>query len=283
MSGSAIPPPSLPRVARGPRAPRVLAAVAIGLTAAGCAPHQVRIAELAPALRAERYQAALARRQARGVAVDAEILLWAEAPAGTRLPGAEGRLLLAAPDAFRLRVGSLFGTSLDIGARGESLSAYVPSRRRALSLDATRDSLGLFRPGALTFRAASATWRPPTGAWPEAAWRDTLLLVSWLEDADTLAVAVGGDGLPVWASVTRPGGTGIRVRYQAWDRSTGVAWPARFALEDHQGGFRLSCKVSRVRFPARADSLRLAVPIPAGAERLTLAGLRRALERLGSL
>ena len=260
---------------------RVVAGVAAGIAAAGCAPHLVRMVEVAPALRAELYQTEVARREARGVAVDAELLLWAEA-AGTRMPGAEARLLLAAPDAFRLRVGSLFGTALDIGARGESLSAYVPSRRRALSLDARRDSLGILKPGGFVFRSASAAWRPPAMAWPGAAWRETLLVVSWLEDSDTLAVAVGGDGLPAWVSLTRPHSE-VRVRYQAWDRATGVAWPARFELEDREGAFRLRCKVSRVRFPARPDSLRLAVPIPEGAERLTLAGLRRALERLGSL
>jgi hypothetical protein len=254
-----------------------------GMAAAGCAPHLVRVTEVAPALRAERYQEEVARREARGVAVDAEVLLWAEAPAGQRLPGAEARLLLAAPDVFRLRVGSVFGTALDIGARGESLSAYVPSRRRALSLDARRDSLGISSPGGTVFRAASAAWRPPASAWTAAAWRETLLVVRWLEDSDTLSVAVGSDGLPAWVSLTRPAGAGVRVDYQAWDRSTGVAWPARFMLEDRDGAFRLRCKVSRVRFPTRPDSLRLAVPIPPGAERLTLAGLRRVLERMGSL
>ena len=281
MRPEIVPVHSAPRRA-GPR-PWVPALLVTVLVAAGCAPHLVRVGEIGPTLRAERYQEEVARREARGAAVDAEVLLWAEAPAGERLPGAEARLLLAAPDAFRLRVGSLFGTALDIGARGESLSAYVPSRRRALSLDARRDSLGILRPGGLVFRAASGAWRPPASAWQAAAWRETLLVVWWLEDSDTLSVAVGSDGLPAWATLTRPSGPGVRVDYQGWDRSTGVPWPARFALEDRGGAFRLRCKVSRVRFPARPDSLRLAVPIPAGAERLTLAGLRRVLERMGSL
>jgi hypothetical protein len=247
----------------------------------GCAPHVLRVAELAPALRAERYRAALAEREARGAAVDAQLLLWAEIPAASRLPGAEGRLLLAAPDAFRLRVGSLFGTALDLGARGDSLSAYVPSRRRGLAVDARRDSLGILRPGGLAFRALSAAWRPPDSAWALATWSDTLMRVWWMEDADTLAVAIGSDGLPAWASLARPGGSGVQVSYRAWDRSTGIAWPSHFEFEDRNGGFRLACKVSRVRFPAAPDSLRLIVPIPAGAERLTLAGLRRVLKRLG--
>ena len=283
MSGArGTAPAGTPRAARAGRSLASSLLVLI-LAVGGCAPHLVRVAEIAPALRAERYRLALAEREARGAAVDAQLLLWAEVPAASRLPGAEGRLLLAAPDAFRLRVGSLFGTALDLGARGDSLSAYVPSRRKGLTLDASRDSLGILRPGGLAFRALSAAWRPPDSAWPAAAWRDTLLRVWWLEDADTLAVAVGSDGLPAWATLARPGGAGGQVTYRAWDRSTGTAWPALLDLEDRGGGFRLTCKVSRVRFPARPDSLRLTVPIPAGADRLTLAGLRRALERLGGL
>jgi len=259
-----------------------LAATAM-VVATGCAPMRVPIAPIEPVRRVERYGVALERREARGRAVDAQVLLWAESPVGTRLPGAEGRLLLAAPDAFRLRVASLFGTALDLGARGESLSAYVPSRRRGMVLDAIRDSLGIERPGALAVRALAATWRPPDDAWRSAAWDDSLMRVWWREDGDTLAVAVGSAGLPAWASLARPNGAGIRVEYRAWDLSSGVAWPSRFVIEDRAGAFRLSCKVSRVRFPARADSLRLAVPIPAGVVPMTLAQLRRALERLGTL
>jgi hypothetical protein len=253
------------------------------LVAVGCAPLRVPIAPIEPTRRAERYGAALERREAKGVAVDAQLLLWAEAPAGSRLPGAEGRLLLASPDVFRLRVASLFGTALDLGARGDSLSAYVPSRRRALTLDAIRDTLGLRQPGRLAFRALTATWRPPDAAWRQAAWDDSLMRVSWLEDGDTLVVAVGSAGLPAWASFARPDGAGVRVDYQGWDLSSGVAWPVRFTIEDRDGAFRLAGKVARVRFPARADSLRLAVAIPAGAVRLTLAELRRVIERLGTL
>jgi hypothetical protein len=272
------PPPATP-----PSSALASAVLLLALAVAGCAPHLVRVTELAPALREERYRLALAEREARGAAVEAQLVLWAEVPAASRLPGAEGRLLLAAPDAFRLRVGSLFGTALDLGARGDSLSAYVPSRRKGLTLDARRDSLGILRPGGLAFRALSAAWRPPDSAWPAAAWRDTLLRIWWLEDADTLAVEVGSNGLPASATLTRPAGGGVQVTYRAWDRSAGPAWPALLDFEDRKGGFRLTCKVARVRFPARPDSLRLVVPIPAGAERLTLAGLRRALERLGGL
>ena len=250
---------------------------------AGCAPHIIPLAGPEPALRAERYRLALATREARATAVDAQVLLWAEAPVGEKLPGAEGRLLLAGPDAFRLRISSLFGTALDLGARGDSLTAYVPSRRRGLSVDAKRDSLGVAHPGGLALRTLAATWRPPDQAWQRAVARGTMLEVAWSEGDDSLSLAIGSEGLPAWAAITRPEGGGVRVDYQGWDGSGGVAWPARFVLADRGGAFKVKCKVSRARFPEHLDPPRLAVPIPSDAVPLTLAELRRALQRLGSL
>jgi len=250
---------------------------------AGCAPHVTELGGLEPALRAERYQAALAGREARATAVDAQVLLWAEVPPGEKLPGVEGRLLLAAPDAFRLRVASLFGTALDLGARGDSLTAYVPSRRRGLSVDAIRDSLGVSRPGSLVCRALAATWRPSGDAWNHAIARGGVLEVVWLEGKDSLSLAVANAGLPAWASFRRAAGGGVRVDYQGWDGESGVSWPARLVLTDLDGGFRIACKVSRVRFAERPDSLRLVVPIPPGAVPLTVAELRKTLERMGAL
>lgn len=281
----------MPRAdARAPRARRDRFGAGLGpglaaavLIVAGCAPHVVHLPELEPSVRSERYRVARAARAARGAAVEADVVLWTEAPTGNRLPGAEGRLLLASPDAFRLRVGSLFGTALDLGARGDSLVAYVPSRRRALMLDATRDSVGVQHPGELAFRAFTGSWEPPGEAWERAAWSDTLLRVAWLEGEDTLAVAVGSDGLPAWASFTRPDGGGARVDYLAWNRSSGVAWPSRFTVEELGGAFRITCKAERIRFNSPAEPSRLAVVVPRNAVPLTVADLRRLLQRMGAL
>jgi hypothetical protein len=270
------------RAARRRALTRSVAALVL-IAAAGCAPHRVVPGALEPTLRSARYRVALERREARGNAVDAQLLMWAEAPAGTRLPGVEGRLQLAGPDAFRLRVASLFGTAIDLGAHGESLSAFIPSQRRGVRLDASRDSLGIARPGGLAFRALTATWRPPDQAWRSPAWDDSLMRLWWLEGGDTLAIAVGSGGLPARATFRRPGGTDLLIEYLAWDLSSGVAWPARFTVVDRDGAFRLACRLSRVRFPVVSDSLRLTVPIPAGAVQLTVADLRRVLERLGTL
>lgn len=249
---------------------------------AGCAPHVTQLAGPDASRAAERYRAQLAVREARGTAVDAALVLWAEAPPGHKLPGADARLLLAAPDAFRLRVASLFGTALDLGARGESLTASLPGKRQAARLDAVRDSLGLAHPGRLVFRALAAAWRPPDTAWEGAASRGATLELAWSEGADSLRLAIDREGLPSWVSLTREGGAGVRVDYQGWDGSSGVSWPARLTVADHDRSFRVACNVSRVRFPDRPDLLRLTVPIPPDATSLTLEELRRTLERAGA-
>jgi len=250
--------------------------------AAGCAPHVTQLPGPDAALAPERYRAGLAARTAH-TAADLALVMWAEAPPGHKLPGAEGRLLLAAPDAFRLRVASLFGTALDLGARGESLIATVPSKRQAVSLDAVRDTLGIANPGSLAFRTLAAAWRPPAAAWQGAVARGAVLELSWCEGADTLALAIDRDGKPTRATFTRAtGGGGVRVDYQGWDGSSGVSWPARFTIIDLDRSFKMACKVSRVRFVASPDSLRLRVPIPPGFEPLTVADLRRTLERVGA-
>jgi hypothetical protein len=253
-----------------------------GALACGCAPHVTQLPGPDAARVPERYRAGLAARTARGAAADLALVMWAEAPPGHKLPGAEGRLLLAAPDAFRLRVASLFGTALDLGARGESLIATVPSKRQAVSLDAIRDTLGIPNPGGLAFRTLAAAWQPPAAAWEGAVARGAVLELAWCEGADTLALAIDRDGRPTRATFTRAGGYGVRVDYQGWDGSAGVSWPARFTIADLDRSLQVACTVSRVRFVPRADSLRLRVPVPPDFEPLTLAELRRTLERVGA-
>jgi hypothetical protein len=152
-----------------------------------------------------------------------------------------------------------------------------------MRLDALRDTLGLTHPGSLGFRAMSATWRPPDDAWSTPIGADTTLVLRWSEYGDTLALGVGADGLPDWATFTRPGAQVVRADYRAWDRSAGVAWPAWIEFTDESGDLRITCKLSRVTFGTPPSFARLAVPIPADAERLTLPQLRRALQRLGGI
>jgi len=260
-------------------ATRTVAACALAALA-GCAPRLAVHPDLVLDERAARYRTALAERQAPETMVDASLVVWTEL-GERRLPGVEAQLLLAAPDAFRFRVGSLFGTALDLAARGDSLVAYVPSRRTGTRLDATRDSLGLLNPGSLGFRALAAAWSPPEAAWAAGAAEDSLWRITWLEDGDTLRLAVGTSGLPVWASLTRPGKPEVRAGYRGWNAGHATTWPDIVEIEEAGGRVRVVYRVSQVRFPQR-DAARLAVRIPPGAATLTVDELRETIERLGA-
>lgn len=257
------------------------AAVAtLGLALASCAPHLVHPPSLDRDDRRARYVARETERGARAMAVEAQAVLWVELDRGN-LPGAQARLVLASPDAFRVRVQSMFGTLIDLGGRGDSLTAYMPPRRVGMELDATLDSLGVREPGALFFRALSGTWAPPASAWQDAVWRDSLLAVRWLEEADTLEMAVGSGGLPAWVSLSRPDGFVGRALYRGWDQGSGLAWPNWIELEDPRGSFKVTCKLQNLQFPRYSDPARLVVALPSGAERITMDQLKRAIERAG--
>jgi hypothetical protein len=265
------------------RARRAALAAAVGLAVAGCGPRPIAPSMLPVTTLLARFDAGLAARESRGAALDADVTVWVETAESGRLPGASGRLALAAPDAARLRIGSVFGVALDVGARGDTLAAYVPPRRMGLELDAAAESLTVRRPGALAYRAWSATWRPPQDAWAGAAWRDSLRVLRWAEDGDSLALGVGSSGLPAWAEWRAPGGAPIRLDYLGWVDVGGARWPAQLALEDAARRYRLHVRLQQARASRVADRARVAVRIPAGARRLSLEDLREALERLGDL
>jgi hypothetical protein len=256
------------------------AAIAALAMMASCAPRLARPPETGIESRASRYRARLAEREARGVAMSATVVVWAER-GGERLPGAQADLRLAAPDRMRLRIASAFGTALDLGLAGDSLRAYVPAWKTGLRLDAAAESLGFDLPGDRVVRALSATWRPPAEAWERAVWNDSLLRVAWLEGQDSLALEVGAAGLPVQVELSRPGGLALAARYRAWDRASGTAWPASLELADDLHDVKLACRASQIRFRPEPDVAGLAVRWPASATRLTLGELRAALDRLG--
>lgn len=259
---------------------RHLAACALAALLAGCAPRLAVTPELNLDERAARYRAAEAERRATATMADASVVVWTVL-GDKRLPGFEAQLLLAAPDAFRFRVGSLFGTAIDLAARGDSVVAYMPARRTGTRIDAVRDSLGLARPGALGFRALAAAWNPPASAWAAGTAEDSLWRVTWREDGDTLRLAVGTSGQPVWASLTRPDKPAVRATYTGWHRTQDVSWPSVVEIEEEGGRVHVTYRVSRVQFPG-LDSSRLAVRIPPGASTMTLAELRETIERLGA-
>jgi hypothetical protein len=73
----------------------------------------------------------------------------------------------------------------------------------------------------------------------------------------------------------------VEIRYRAWDRGSGAAWPSQIELVDARHDLRLQLKASQLRFSPLADTSRLAVRIPPHADVLTLAQLRNVLDRLG--
>jgi hypothetical protein len=263
--------------------PRLAAGCALlaGL-AAGCAPHRVAPPRLDTTSVERRHARALEARRDMGRALDAEARVWIGGRAFGDLPAVTALLALGGPDACRVRVRSLFGTALDLAARGDSLEGFVPARRVALRLPGVAESLGVREPGALVVRVWSAGWAPPREAWERAAWRDSLLELRWLEHGDSLSLAVGSSGLPAEARLARPEGPAVRALYRRWEPVEGVAWPARVDFEDEAGTVRVECRVDRARRD-RPDPGRVRPRIPADAEVLGWADLRRAIARLGSL
>jgi len=263
---------------------RLAARLGLGLAcvlwAGACAPRLAFPPDHRPESLARRYLAALEERAAWGGAVATDAVLWAALSGDRRLPGVQASVYLAAPDGVRLKVGSMFGTAVVVGARGDSLCAYLPARRLGLRLDAAHDSLGLPEPGVLAYRALSAAWRPPAEAWTRSTWTDSLLEVTWIESRDTLGLVVGAAGLPLRVTSRRSDGDVWRVEYRAWDRGEGAAWPSQ--VEFVHRDLHLVYKVSRLVRQAHVDPLKLAVRIPDDADTLTLENLRDVLERLGS-
>jgi hypothetical protein len=263
------------------------AAAALALLA-GCAPRPTGAPPVSGGTRVERYLAQLLLREQRAAMVEGAVTVWlrALAPCDTcparRLPALQAGLALAWPDALRLRVSSVFGTALDLGLDGDSVTAYVPAQRWSVALDAVRDSLGLDRPGLLATRLVSAGWRPPEPAWRAGTWDGGLLVLQWSEAADSVALAVDEAGRPAWARLWRDGRRGVRVQYARWNSVDGTAWPVLLRLQEPGGAFALTCRVDRVSFAAHPDRSRLAVRIPDDTERIGLDRLRGLLERLGS-
>lgn len=280
MTPACVPVPPR-RMARAPArelAARALLAAIFALTS--CAPHrQAALPPLASGAREAVFREALARREALGRAVDAEVTLWGRSQNAGAWPGVTGALMLAAPDAVRLRVASWFGTAFDASARGDSVVAVLPARRLGLAVDATRDALGLRRPGAVGFRLFTATWHPPDSAWASQVGSEGALVLRWTEEGNSLRLGVGPDGLPGGLTLTRGDSVRIQVSYGGWMRHDGVAWPSSIELGDGDGAWTLRCRVERARFRARPRARRPVLRLPAGTEALEWPAFRRELER----
>jgi hypothetical protein len=264
---------------------RAVAAGALLLALASCAPRPAGPPPLDAGGRLARFRAELAAREQRARMATGEATLWPRGPAAcdscapVRLPAVQADLVVAAPETFRLRVRSAFGTAVDVGLRGDSLFAHAPGPGLAFALDAVRDSFGPPAPGRLAARLVAALWRPPAVA--VATWGETGLELRWREDGDSLAVTLDAAGLPAGAWWRREGGPRARVRYTRWETTDGVRWPMAWSLDGGGGGPGLECRLQRVAFASRPDVARLAVRLPDGAALLDADGARRLLGALG--
>lgn len=253
-------------------------ALALATSILSCAPHRIEAPRIGLDVQRARFSSALAEREKRSAGVEAELSLWAYFSPADDLPGVQARLLLAGPDAFRLRVASAFGVALDLAGQDDSLTAYAPRER--LGVEVGGESLGVRRPGSLGFRLWSATWRPPQQAWERAERADSLLRLRWKEGSDSVELEVGSSGLPASVTVGGPSGTVI-ARYRSWTSVEGVRWASLVEVEAEKGRWGLTGRVHRVRFVRPPERERLRVHIPGTAERLSAGELRQAFERLG--
>jgi hypothetical protein len=265
-------------VSRGSAA-RAAAALLLSVAFVSCAPHVVAPPRLEPSSIAARYRLARDARAALASVVDAEASAWLSGDSLGGLPGVHARLALGAPDAFRVRIESMFGVALDFAAWGDSLACYLPPRRVGLTLDAATDLPGLRAPGPLGVRVLAATWQPPEAAWTRADFEDSILVVRWEERGDSLALGVGSDGLPEWVALRDARHAAVEARYLQWQSLERTPWPAHMEFEDRAAGVELALRfthIARNSSPARG---RLTVRVPPGTARLEWSAIRQALMR----
>ena len=262
---------------------RIAAAAGLALLVGACAPHQVPPPQIDLSTRMQRFDRACQARQRLGAGLDADLVLRISGDAVGELPALNATLALAGPDAARVRVQSAFGTALDVAARGDSLTAFVPSRRVVLDLVAASDTLGVPIPGPLAYRLWSATWLPPREAWQTAIPEDSLMVLRWSESGDSLTLGVGASGLPRRLAWQHAGESRVVCDYPGWSWVQNTAWPTHVEFEDESGALRVDCRLSLLR-PSRSSSrARFGVRLPAGVERVAWSTMRRWIEQWGGM
>lgn len=275
------------RAGRSSRRARTLlalgAALAIALSLGSCAPAQrggpgpLDLRDLAT-----RYRAQRDAREERLAAARVEATTWIDAATAGRLPAVQLEIALVGPDHVRARVGSLFGTALDLLVRGDSLTAYVPPRRMGVELGSLEDSLGIRRPGEWACRALAATWDPGDVRWVLNR-GDSLRHAAWAEGGDSLHLDADAKALPVAVVLRSREGRTLTIRYPAWQWIESTSWPSRIEIEDAAAGVEVALRIDRVRFERRPDPQWMVLEVPASAERLDWRSLKEALARMGGV
>lgn len=235
------------------------------LLLAGCAHRAPAPALLEPRALEARYAALLEARRVRLAGTFADASVWLET-SGARFPGTRGTVALGGADTLRLRLASSFGTALDLGAAGDSLVLWIPSRRTVVRANAAAAPVRLPDAAGFGVRAIAATWPVPAEAWREARAADTLTVLRWRQAADTLELSVGGSGLPRALRLARPGMRGMRVTYLDYGWHDGTPWPERFDVEDEAGAVRLRVRVRHLERRAAGEAWTWAPDVPADAD-----------------
>lgn len=228
---------------------------------------------------AAKYTLERDRREAALRALSADLVVRVDGRATGRLPGLPATLSIASPDRARLRVSALFGTAVDVCAQGDSVLAWVPSERVALSLAGASETLGIAPPVELLSRAIGATWQPPKEAWRQPVTDSLGLLLHWMQGADTLELRIDFGSRPTDVRLGSEQGS-VTVRYSgAWTRSGGAEWPDALEVSDGTGWARVRIGVTTIRVAAKANDAWFALRVPANAKRLDWDGLREWLDR----
>jgi hypothetical protein len=275
-----IVPAITPRAARCPALRIAGAVLAVTLVLSGCAQRPPAPAEVTQDELRERFTTRLASRRAAAAGLEADVLVWARI-SGEKLPGASARLLMANPDHARVRVGSVFGTALDLAFTGDSARVWLPAARAVLMLDDAGESLGVRAPGRWLVRALSADWEAPDAAWASAARRDSDAVLAWEESAgESIIVRVARTGLPREVTRRVAGETPVRMVYDGWETQSanGTTWPVRGSLAAETGRWSVAWRVSSHRFVAAPSAGRFRIAVPRDATRLTLEDVRRVMD-----
>jgi len=209
------------------------------------------------------YRAARSGREALSRGMEADVRAWTRVD-GRALPGVRGRVLVAGPDAVRLRLHGPFGAVLDGVLRDDALTVVVPSRRWVVEVAAVSESIGVRSPGALLVHALAATWADTASARSPG--------------TAAAALAIGARALPARAEWRAPDGRRFAIDYLGWTWVRGVAWPAHWKMTSEAGTLEIECRLDRVRPVALVDEGRLRVAVPSDAGRVGPSALVEALE-----
>ena len=261
------------RLARPALAGAAWLAAALGALA-GCGPPPPPTGSLEPLEARSRLHAE--RRERRVQVCEVRAALRLETAAAGRLPAVSVVARLAGPDRARLQARWVLGTLVDVVVSGDTLRAWMPSRRLGLELPSFADTLGVPEPGRVLRQALAASWPAPREAWRRANADSAGARLAWREAGEDWTLLVDRAGRPRQVSWAREG-RGLEVRYAGWRGRGSSAWPTRIELADPAGGFRLELWLEDVRPLGRASPAWFSLALPADVAPFGFDDLRRAL------